>query len=220
MSGIVLYGLDISPPVRACQLTLRALGLDYEYREVDLLAGEHHSEEYVKKNPQHTVPLLDDNGALIWDSHAIVCYLVDKYAKSDELYPRDLLKRSQVNQRLYFDASVLFMALRNVSVPYFYHQVSLVPKEKVDNIKDGYAHLERFLGDNPYLTGSSLTLADLCCGATASALEAILELDSEKYPKVRAWLNRLTQLPHYEEDSLRGLNKYIAALRPRLVLEK
>ncbi|KAH8254800.1 hypothetical protein KR032_012235, partial [Drosophila birchii] len=220
MSGIVLYGMDISPPVRACQLTLRALGLGYEYREVNLFEGEHHTEEFGKKNPQRTVPLLDDNGALIWDSHAIVCYLVEKYAKTDELYPKDLLLRSRVHQRLYFDASVLFMSLRNVSLPYFYHQVSQVPKEKVDNIRDGYAHLERFLGDNPYLTGSTLTLADLCCGATASGLEAVLEIDSEQYPKVRAWLNRLAQLPHYEEDSLRGLNKYITVLRPGLVLEK
>jgi len=96
MSGIVLYGLDISAPVRSCQLTLRALELEYEFKEVDLLAGEHRKEEFLKKNPQHTVPLLDDNGVLVWDSHAIVCYLVGKYAKSDELYPKDLVKRAQV----------------------------------------------------------------------------------------------------------------------------
>ncbi|KAH8272927.1 hypothetical protein KR018_010995 [Drosophila ironensis] len=219
MSGLVLYGTDISPPVRACKLVLRALGLDYEYKEVNLLAGEHKTEEYLKKNPQNTVPLLEDNGALIWDSHAIVCYLVDKYAKTDDLYPKDLLKRAQVQQRLYFDASVLFMALRNVSVPYFYHKVSVVPKEKVDNIKDGYAFLEAFLGDNPYVTGSTLTLADLCCGATASSLAAILELDVVKYPKVAAWLERLSKLPHYEEDNLPGLNAYISLLRPVLTLE-
>ncbi|KAH8401563.1 hypothetical protein KR009_006516, partial [Drosophila setifemur] len=219
MSGIVLYGIDISPPVRACMLVLRALDLDYEFREVNLLAKEHYSEDFSKKNPQHTVPLLDDNGDLIWDSHAIVCYLVGKYAQSDELYPKDLLKRAQVDKHLYFDASTLFMSLRNVSVPYFYHNVSLVPKEKVDNIKGGYANLEDFLGDNPYLTGSTLTLADLCCGATVSSLAAILELDEEKYPKVAAWLERLSTLPHYEEDNLPGLTKYIALLRSKLTLE-
>ncbi|KAH8320738.1 hypothetical protein KR067_008162, partial [Drosophila pandora] len=215
MSGLVLYGLDISPPVRACKLVLRALDLDYQYEKVDVLAGEHMKEEFKKKNPQNTVPLLEDNGALIWDSHAIVCYLVDKYAKTDELYPKDLLARAQVNQRLYFDASVLFMSLRNVSVPYFYHNVTLVPKEKVDNIKSGYAFLESFLGDNPYVTGSTLTVADLCCGATASSLAAILELDATKYPKVAAWLERLSKLPDYEG----GLKEYIGLLRPVLTLE-
>ncbi|KAH8348283.1 hypothetical protein KR084_006146 [Drosophila pseudotakahashii] len=221
MTGIlVLYGMDISPPVRACKLTLRALNLDYEYREVNLLAREHFSEEFLKKNPQHTVPLLDDNGTLICDSHAIVCYLVGKYAKSDELYPKDLVKRARVDQGLFFDASILFMSLRNVSVPYLYHQVNLVPKEKVDNIKDAYGLLETFLGDNLYLTGSNITLADLCCGATASALAAVLELDQESYPKVAAWLKRLSSLPHYEEDSSRGLEKYIDILKSGLEFEQ
>jgi len=217
---LVLYGMDISPPVRACKLTLRALNLDYEYKEMDLLAGDHFKDAFLKKNPQHTVPLLEDNGALIWDSHAIVCYLVDKYAKSDELYPRDLVLRAQVDQRLFFDASILFMSLRNVSIPYFLRQVSLVPKEKVDNIKDAYGHLENFLGDNPYLTGSQLTIADLCCGATASSLAAVLDLDELKYPKVAAWFERLSKLPHYEEDNLRGLKKYINLLKPVLNLEQ
>ncbi|XP_033154149.1 chitinase-like protein Idgf5 [Drosophila mauritiana] len=124
---LILYGMDISPPVRACKLTLRALKLDYEYKEMDLLAGDHFKDEFLKKNPQHTVPLLEDNGALIWDSHAIVCYLVDKYAKSDELYPRDLVLRARVDQRLFFDASILFMSLRNVSIPFFLRHVSMLP---------------------------------------------------------------------------------------------
>ncbi|XP_033154153.1 glutathione S-transferase 1-like [Drosophila mauritiana] len=216
---LILYGMDISPPVRACKLTLRALKLDYEYKEMDLLAGDHFKDEFLKKNPQHTVPLLEDNGALIWDSHAIVCYLVDKYAKSDELYPRDLVLRARVDQRLFFDASILFMSLRNVSIPFFLRHVSLVPKEKVDNIKDAYGHLEKFLGDNPYLTGSQLTIADFCCGATASSLAAVLDLDEKKYPKVAAWLERLSKLPHYEEDNLRGTKKYINLLKPVLNLE-
>jgi len=219
-SGIVLYGTDLSPCVRTVKLTLKVLNLDYEYKEVNLQAGEHLSEEYVKKNPQHTVPMLDDNGTFIWDSHAIAAYLVDKYAKSDELYPRDLVLRAQVDQRLFFDASILFMSLRNVSIPYFLRQVSLVPKEKVDNIKDAYGHLENFLGDNPYLTGSQLTIADLCCGATASSLAAVLDLDELKYPKVAAWFERLSKLPHYEEDNLRGLKKYINLLKPVLNLEQ
>ncbi|EDW36392.1 GL17769 [Drosophila persimilis] len=218
MSDIVLYGMDISPPVRACLLTLRALGLAFEYKEVNLFAGEHRSPEFLQKNPQHTVPLLDDGGALIWDSHAIVCYLVDKYAKTDELYPKDLVKRAQVNQRLYFDASILFMALRNISVPYFLHNVSLVPKEKVNNVSEAYGHLETFLGESPYVTGDTLTVADLCCAATAASLAAVLDLDTVKYPKIAAWLERISKLPHYTEDNLRGANKYIGMLKGFLTI--
>ncbi|XP_064541746.1 glutathione S-transferase 1-like [Drosophila montana] len=213
MSNIVLYGIDISPPVRACLLTLRALDLPYEYKNVDLLAGEHKTEEFLKKNPQHTVPLLDDDGTLIWDSHAICCYLVDKYGKSDELYPKDLVKRAHVEQRLYFDASVLFMSLRNICVPYFYKKVSEVPREKIDNIIDGYTHLEKFLGDNPYVSGDTVTIADFCCAATASSLPAMLPIDPEKYPKIIAWLARLSELPYYQEANNEGAEKYINILK-------
>lgn len=213
MSKLVLYGLDISPPVRACLLTLRALDLPFEYKIIDLLSGDHRTEEFLQKNPQHTVPLLDDDGTLIWDSHAICCYLVDKYAQSDDLYPKDLVKRAKLEQRLYFDASVLFMPLRNISVPYFYKKVSTVPQEKIDNITDAYVHLENFLADSPYLTGDTVTIADFCCGATASSLPAVLSIDPEKYPKITAWLARLGELPYYKEANANGAEQYIEILK-------
>ncbi|XP_068143714.1 glutathione S-transferase 1 [Drosophila tropicalis] len=216
---IVLYGMDISPPVRSCQLVLRALNLPYTYKNVNLLQGEHHTEAYLKKNPQHTVPLLDDHGLCIWDSHAIVCYLVDKYAKSDELYPKDLAKRALVNQRLYFEATILYMSLRNISVPYFYNNVSTVPKEKVDNVRAGYEHLENFIADNAYVTGNNLTVADFCCAATISSLAAVLDLDPQRYPKTTQWLARISELPYYGEANGLGAQKYIKILKPVLTTE-
>ncbi|TDG43224.1 hypothetical protein AWZ03_010352 [Drosophila navojoa] len=213
MSTLVLYGMDISPPVRACLLTLRALELSFQYKIVDLLSGEHKTEEFLQKNPQHTVPLLDDNGTLIWDSHAICCYLVDKYGQSDDLYPKDLVKRAKLEQRLYFDASVLFMSLRNICAPYFHKKVTTVPQEKIDNIIDAYGHLENFLSDSPYLTGDTVTIADFCCAATASSLPAMVSIDPEKYPKITAWLERLSELPYYKEANGNGAKEYIALLK-------
>ncbi|XP_068143764.1 glutathione S-transferase 1-like [Drosophila tropicalis] len=218
MSNIVLYGTDISPPVRACKLVLKALDLPYQYKNVDLLKGEHQSEEFLKKNPQHTVPLLDDNGLIISDSHAIVCYLVDKYAKSDELYPKNLGKRALVNQRLYFEATVLFMSLKNVCAPYFLRNVTNVPQEKIDNVEQGYKHLENFLTSDLYVVGDTLTIADLCCAATVSSLPGVLELDPVKYPKITAWLERLSQLPYYKEENDLGAEQFISHLKGALTI--
>ncbi|XP_030382874.1 glutathione S-transferase 1-like [Scaptodrosophila lebanonensis] len=213
MTKLVLYGMDPSPPVRACLLTLKALELPYEYVEVNLAAGEHRNPEFLKKNPQGTVPLLEDNGALIYDSHAICGYLVDKYSKSDELYPRDLVKRAAVNQRLYFDASIIFMSLRNVSAAFFHKGITVVPKEKTDLIHEALALTETFLADKPYIVGSTLTIADFCCAATVSSLPAVVDIDPQRYPKITAWLARLGQLPYFEEGNGVGVKKYITMMR-------
>lgn len=68
-------------------------------------------------NPQHTIPtLLEEDGFVICDSHAINAYLVNKYAKDDALYPKDYRKRAVVDQRLHFDTGILFTRLAYIIV--------------------------------------------------------------------------------------------------------
>ncbi|XP_037949756.1 glutathione S-transferase 1-like [Teleopsis dalmanni] len=213
MSNIVLYGTDLSPPVRACLLTLKALDLPFEYKIVDLKSGEHYGEEFTKRNPQHTVPLLNDGDAWIWDSHAICAYLVDKYGKDDSLYPKDLLKRAVVNQRMFFEASILFMSLRNASRPMWLNKHTVLLKEKLDNIKEGYGVMEDFLKGNNYATGNTLTIADFSCVSTLSTLRAFIDIDANKYPNMHAWLQRVSQLPYYEEANGKGSSQYEAFIK-------
>ncbi|XP_020818168.1 glutathione S-transferase 1-like [Drosophila serrata] len=212
-SGIVLYGVDLSPCVRSVKLVLKALNLKYEFKEVNLQKGEHLQEAYLKMNPQHTVPTLDDNGTYLWDSHAIATYLVDKYGKSDELYPKDLAKRAIIDQRLYFDASVIYAGLAGVTGPFFAHGKTEVAQEQLDTIHRGLAHLETFLSNGKYLVGDTLTIADLCTGPTVSALRAAVDIEASVYPKVSAWLNRLNEIAYYKDINEAAVQGYVAFLR-------
>ncbi|EDW64633.1 glutathione S-transferase 1 [Drosophila virilis] len=212
MSKIVLYGIIMSPPVRACLLTLKALELPFEYKEIKLAEGETRTPEYLKKNPQGTVPLLDDNGVLVWDSHAICMYLCDKYAKTDALYPKELVKRTGVNQRLFFDASVIYKALWNVSSAFWMRGLTEVSKEKTDNVHEAL-RLTEVLLDKPYIAGDSLTIADFCCGATVSSLPAVFDIDPQRYPKITAWLARLGELAYFEEANNVGAKQYATFMR-------
>ncbi|XP_075146837.1 glutathione S-transferase 1-like [Haematobia irritans] len=215
MGKLVLYGIDPSPPVRSCLLTLKALNLPFEYKVINLMEKEHHSEEYLKKNPQHTVPTLEDDGHYIWDSHAIMAYLVSKYGKDDSLYPKDLLKRAVVDQRLHFDSGVMFQGGRNITAPLFFKNQTQIPKDKIDAIADIYAFLETFLKDKTYMAGDQMTIADFSVIATVTSLVAFLQIDGSKYPKLTAWIKRMESLPYYQEANGKGAQQLMAMIKSK-----
>ncbi|EDW48456.1 glutathione S-transferase 1 [Drosophila sechellia] len=214
MPKLILYGLEPSPPVRAAKLTLAALDVPYEFVQVNTRAKENFSEEFLKKNPQHTVPTLEDDGHFIWDSHAIIAYLVSKYGKTDSLYPKDLLQRAVVDQRLHFESGVIFVnALRSITRPLFAGQLTTIPKERYDAIIEVYDFLETFLAGNDYVAGSHLTIADFSIISTVSSLEAIVKVDTTKYPRIAAWIKRLQKLPYYEEANGNGARIFESFVR-------
>ncbi|XP_046398088.1 glutathione S-transferase 1-like isoform X2 [Ischnura elegans] len=110
-----LYYLDASPPVRAVLLAGKTLGVEFNLKFVDLFKLEQRSPEFLKINPRHTVPTLVDDGFVLWDSHAIVGYLANKYGKDDSLYPKDPKARAIVDEMLHFDNGTLFPRLRNIT---------------------------------------------------------------------------------------------------------
>nr|AHH02316.1 glutathione-S-transferase E4 [Anopheles arabiensis] len=75
MPNIKLYTAKLSPPGRSVELTAKALGLELDIVPINLLAQEHLTAAFRKLNPQHTIPVIDDNGTIVWDSHAINVYL-------------------------------------------------------------------------------------------------------------------------------------------------
>ncbi|BFG03233.1 glutathione S-transferase 1 [Drosophila madeirensis] len=210
MGKLVLYGLDPSPPVRACKLTLDALNLQYEYKLVNLLAGENKTKEFKLKNPQHTVPMLEDEGRYIWESHAICAYLVRKYAKDDALYPKDFFKRAVVDQRMHFESAVLFQnCIRNIALPLFHRDETQVPRSKIDAIYEAYAFLEAFLGVELYLGGAGVTIADFSVVSSVSSLVGLAPIESKSYPGLSAWLSRMTGRHNYQTINGNGAQMLI-----------
>lgn len=111
-------------------------------------------------NPQHTVPLLDDNGVLIADSHAILPYLCEKYGETDQLYPKDLAKRALVDSRLHFDSGHLFARMRFLYEPILYFKSAEMSEDRIEYVQRMWDIMERFLEDSPYVCGEDMTIAD------------------------------------------------------------
>ncbi|XP_064542961.1 glutathione S-transferase 1-like [Drosophila montana] len=216
MGKLLIYGLEASPPTRACLLTLKALELPYDLVPVNIPAGEHLLPEFRQKNPQHTVPLLEDEAAYIWDSHAIMAYLVGKYAANDALYPTDCRQRAIVDQRLHFDSGLMFTgALRPITRSVLFLGETAIEQSRIDAVAEIYDLVELFLGDNDFVAGNELTIADFSFVSSISCLAVYLELDPVKYPKILAWLERLKELPYYEEANGVGAAQLEAMLKSK-----
>ncbi|CAD8149121.1 unnamed protein product [Paramecium octaurelia] len=85
---LTLYYNPISMPSRAV-LTLLTLGnVPHTAKVVDLQKQENLTPEYTAINPCQGVPALDDDGFKLFESHAILRYIVNKYQLHD-FYPKD-----------------------------------------------------------------------------------------------------------------------------------
>ncbi|KAL0868354.1 hypothetical protein ABMA27_007873 [Loxostege sticticalis] len=213
---LTLYKKDTSPPCRAVLMTIHALNIpDVKFIDVFLPNGEHLTEEYVKMNPQHTVPLLKDDDFLIWDSHAICGYLVNKYGKDDRLYPTEPQKRAVIDQRLHFDSSVLFVALKSTVEPVIYKGDKTFKEENLVKIRAAYEFMEKFL-TTPWLAGEEVTLADISCVSTISSMNEIVPIDEKVYPKLVAWLQRCSEQDFFQKGNAKNIVLFREMIRNKL----
>jgi len=196
---IDLYYLPGSAPCRSVVLTAKALGLDLNLKLTNLMAGEHLTPEFIKLNPQHTIPTIDDNGFGLWESRAIMAYLVNAYGKDDSLYPKDPKKRAIVDQRLYFDIGTLYARFADYYYPMIFAGADKDPA-KLEKINDAMKFLDIFLEGKDYAAGDNLTIADLALVASISTYE-VVEYDLSPYKNITRWFAKVKQTaPGYSED--------------------
>ncbi|KAK4876453.1 hypothetical protein RN001_012875 [Aquatica leii] len=206
-----LYMMDASPPVRAVLLTAEALGIKLEHVIVNIMALEHLDPKYIEINPQHSIPVLDDNGTIIWDSHAINAYLVTKYGKDDSLYPKDSYKRAVIDQRLHFDSCNLFGVLRIIAHLLVHKGFKIIPEYLVEEMNDSYEILDAFLKNRKWAAGDDLSLADFSLISTVTTTDVFVPVDTDKYKNIATWIKRAEELPYYHANQ-DGLNNFKAVI--------
>ncbi|XP_043465373.1 glutathione S-transferase 1-1-like isoform X2 [Leptopilina heterotoma] len=204
----ILYYTLTSPPSRSTLLSAAAIGLKLDIKDVNLAKREHLTPEFLKINPQHTLPTLNDNGFILWDSHSINTYLVRKYAKNDNLYPKDPAMRAKVDQCMYFDCGSLFYAMSVIFIrPILYKGKKGIEESEMYLIKDAYRVLEKMLDGKEWLVGDSYTLADISNVCSISTLELLKPFDT--YPNIKEWVKRCEKnIPGYVEWNLPGVEKF------------
>ena len=179
------------------QLVCKLLNIDHQWIDVDILAGDTKSDDFLKKNPNGKIPLLElDSGETLSESNAIINYL----AFGSDLYPNDRLAQARVLQWQFFEQ---YSHEPFIAVARFINKYLGLPADKADEYaaKQTGGHkalqvMEQQLAETPFLAGEKVTTADISLYAyTHVADEGGFEL--EAYPAIRAWLDRVAALPNF-----------------------
>jgi glutathione S-transferase len=193
-------------------MTAKAVGVEFNLHVINTMKGEQLTPEYLKMNPQHTVPTLKDGDFVLWESRAIMAYLVGKFGKSDALYPKDVKLRAVVDQRMYFDMGTLNEKFHD----YFKMKVFKKDVDATEQLKALEAALEflnKFLEGASYVAGDHLTIADITIFATVSTCE-LAGVSLEKFSNVTKWVQKCRDnIPGVQlnNEGIEILRKYICS---------
>lgn len=192
---IKLYRVAKSGHSHRAELMMALLGLPYETIEVDMGAGEHQTSDYLKISPFGQVPVIDDNGTILSDSNGILIYLIARYAGDYEWLPSDPVQSAKVQRWLSIAAGEIAYgpcAARLVTVfgaPLDWENAKAIAAKL-------FAVMEAELAVNAFLTGDSITVADIAAYSyTAHAPEGGVSLDP--YPNIQAWVKRIEDQPGF-----------------------
>lgn len=196
--SLVLYDYLPSGNGYKCRLVMKALGMPYELRQTDIVAGATRTPEFLAINPNGKIPVLvvPGRGALA-ESHAIIGYL----AEGSALVPADPFERALMWQWMCFEQYQLEPGIGTVR--FWLKSLKKKPEdfgeryaERFQRGADALAVLERGLAGREWLVGHAVTLADIALFAyTHVADEAGYRLAD--YPAISAWIARFQRLPWY-----------------------
>jgi glutathione S-transferase len=194
---IRIYGMKSSGNCYKVQLLLEQLRKPYQWVEVNSAAGETRTADYLAKNPNGKIPLLEnEKGDYLAESNAILCYL----ASGTSLLPSDPWQQAQVLQWLFFEQ---YSHEPYIAVARFIKKYLPEGHERYDDLQRlqqrGYQALnvmEQQLDKYPFIAGDTYSIADIALFAYTHDAEAG-GFNVSNYPNLQAWLARVKAQPQF-----------------------
>ena len=203
--SLKLYSYNESGNSYKVRLLAALLKVELQIIELDYFSDEQHSENFLKINPKGEVPALVDGDVVLTDSAAILVYLAGKFSDKNTWWSDDLIEQAKIVDWLAFAASWIqygvFTARAILSFKGPYNGLGLesteqtlaeakIRGEKSLNILDGV------LRDREWLTNNRPTIADIAVFVYV-ALAPMGDISLEPYSHIRAWIERIKELPNF-----------------------
>jgi len=207
--GVVmrLHHHPFSSNARRAVMTALHLGAKVDLVPVDLAKGEQRRPEFLALNPNAKVPVLEDDGLVLTESHAIMQYLAEK-TPGQTLYPTELRARADVNRWLFWNAHHFAPAVSIFGWQNLVKKTLGLGDPDPVELARGERELATFAGvldahlaKREWIAGSALSLADLAI-ATPLMITVPARLPVAQYANVRAWFARVQELDAWKKTSL------------------
>lgn len=209
MSKIVLYDYFRSSAAYRVRIGLNLKGLAYDRVETSLLAGEQRSDEYLARNAQGLIPMLDVDGQPIIQSMAIIDWL-------DTAYPEPRLIPAEPFARAAAMAKAMVIScdvhpLNNLRVlKYLKNELGLNDQVKdrwiAHWISEGFAALEDMAGEGTFMDGDTPGIADIFLVPQMYNARRF-EVPLDNFPRLVAIDAAATALPAFQAahpDAVKG----------------
>jgi glutathione S-transferase len=193
---IKLYDFKSSPNCQRVKVVLAEKNLRYDIVPVDLRKQEQKRPEFLKLNPYGKVPVLVDDGTVLYESCIINEYLNEKYP-SPPLLPADFGRRAKARILTDYGLAHLdgaYQKLRLELMKPAPEQNQEVVDDAKKSLRKLLRHLEDELDDQQYLVGD-FSLADAALIPRFIRLEGFAVLPDSSLPRLGQYLQRMKARP-------------------------
>jgi glutathione S-transferase len=201
-----LYHHPYSDNARRAVMTALYLNSPVELVFVDLGKGEQRQPQFLRLNPNHKVPVLEDDGFILWESHAIMQYLADKTPRQC-LYPCETRARADVNRWLFWCAQHLSPAVAILNWEHAIKGMIGLGAADPAEVRRGEALVREYAGildahlsGRDWISGDALSLADIAIatpfGSTLRAQLPVTELKN-----VQRWFAAMQALEVWKKTA-------------------
>jgi len=194
--AIKLYDAVPSSNCDRVKIVLYEKGLGCETVRLDLKKMDQKKPEHLKLNPCGKVPVIDDDGRILFESCIINEYLDEKYP-NPPLMPKDPYLRGR--GRILVDYALNYLlvpywALRGEMLKKDSDRNMLVMEENRQTLRSLLIYLEEALGDKTYFLGD-LSLTDIDVLPRFLRMESYGAIPTPSLPRLTAWLQRMKERP-------------------------
>ena len=208
-----IYGVPNSQPVRAVVWTCLMKELPFEFVMTSQNRDAKRPDYLASVNPRGTIPAMDDDGTVFWESHAILVYLCERHGWTD-LWPAELEQRARVNQYLHFHhrntrelvvqwSRAIWPALFDIADPdekWLERNTFPGLRNNAEVVANTLKIIDGMLSSTVFIAGSTVTLADISAYEELGQNQARYAncTDYDAYPNIRRWFLDMERLPFHE----------------------